>query len=164
MFSRREGGFSIIRMGTIAAVIGILVIVGGVVSFFIDRASHQVPLDIEPFPGAASFGTRDTSSYSRSVFFQIKGKTPEEVMAYYQRKLNEFTGDKNDKCVRAPLVGNFLEFDQGKEGVVPFQFSCMFDRSGFQVSQYTRVNIQPGIKANKTEGATIVEHEQYWQR
>jgi hypothetical protein len=39
----------------------------------------------------------------------------------------------------------------------------MFDRSGFQITQSTRVNIQPGIEATGTAGMVIVEYQQTWQ-
>jgi len=49
----RDGNLSFIRVGTIAAIIGILLIVVGIVLFLVDRASRQVPLEIEVYPGAS---------------------------------------------------------------------------------------------------------------
>jgi hypothetical protein len=160
----RDGKLSVIRLGTIAAVIGILLIVAAVAAVYIDRTSHQVPLDVEVYKGAIAWGApRQLSVSARSVVYQIQGATPEQVVAFYQSKLNEFNGNSEESCQRSPSQGNFLEFEKGNTEVVPFQFSCMFDRSGLGVSQYTRVNIQPGIKSMKTEGMTIVEYEQHWQ-
>lgn len=163
-----SGGISIIRVGAIAAVIGILIIVGGVVSFFIDRASHQVPLEIEVYPGAQWLGQRTHSPTSRTVVYQIANTTPEQVMDYYQQRMNQFyPADVESElrtCKRNPFQGNFLEYDQGQPGVAPYQWSCMFDRSGFQITQSTRVNIQPGISANNTAGSTVIEYQQVWQR
>lgn len=157
----RDGSFSLIRVGTIAAIIGILVVAGGVVSFFLDRASHQVPLEVAPYPGATTWGQRDHSPTSRTVYYQVPGIAPEEVVDYYQRKLDEMFGNNQEKCERFPTDGNFPEYDDGVKGIAPYQFSCMFDRSGFQITQYTRINIQPGVDAN--QGTTIVAHEQFWQ-
>lgn len=48
----------------------------------------------------------------------------------------------------------------------PFQFSCMFDHSGFRSTQYTLVVIYPGL-ANPdpldAAGMTVVKYEQLWQ-
>ncbi len=163
----RDGNLSIFRVGVIAAIIGLLVIVGGIVSFFIDRASHQVPLEIEVFPGAVTWGQRTHSNTSRTVYYQVPGVSAEEIAAFYQRKMDAFYPADVERelreCKRAPQVGNFPEFDAGIQGVPPYQYSCMFDRSGFQSSQFTRVNIQPGIESNGTAGTTIIEYQQIWQ-
>lgn len=160
----RDGNFSLIRVGVIGAVVGIIFIVGGILLFFVERASHQVPLDVVTYPGATPLSTVNRSDISRSVYYQIANTTADEVANFYQQKMTEFYGGGDEQCVRLPSSGNFADFDNGEPNVVPYQFSCMFDRSGFQISQYTRVNIQPGIKSNKTEGSVIVEFEQYWQR
>lgn len=164
----RDGNISIIRVGTIAAIIGILVIIGGVVSFLIDRASHQVPLEVEVFPGAQLWGQRTHSDTGRTVYYQIANASPDQVKDYYQQKMNDFYPSDTElelrTCKRNPLNGNFPEYDRGTAGITPFQWSCMFDRSGFQITQSTRVNIQPGIPANGTAGLTIVAYEQIWQR
>ncbi|MBI5669183.1 MAG: hypothetical protein HZC41_14355 [Chloroflexi bacterium] len=164
----RDGNISIIRVGTIAAIIGILVIIGGVVSFFIDRASHQVPLEIEVYPGAVLWGQRTHSGTARTVYYQVANASPDEVKDFYQQKMDQFYPSDVElelrTCKRSPLSGNFPEYDRGEPGVAAYQWSCMFDRSGFQITQSTRVNIQPGIQSNGTAGLTIVEYEQVWQR
>lgn len=162
----RDGNISLLRVGVVATIVGILAIVGGLVFFFVDRASHQVPLDIDPFPGAAIWYKTDRSDVSRSVYYEISGSTAEDVVNYYQQKLNAFNGSSEEKCVRAPQAGNFPDFDNGVPDIAPYQFSCLFDRSGFEISQFTRVNIQPGIKSKTADmqGKVIVEYEQNWQR
>jgi hypothetical protein len=159
----RDGNISIIRIGTLAAILGILIILGGVVLFFVDRASHQVPLEIAPYPGSTEWYRFDRSNTSQSIFFRVPAVTAEEVAVYYQQKLTEFYGTSEDRCVRNPFSGNYPEYDQGVPNIAPYQISCMFDRSGFQVSQYTRINIQPGVVSNGSEGMIIIEHEQTWQ-
>jgi len=160
----RDGNLSFIRVGTIAAIIGILLIVIGIVLFLVDRASRQVPLEIEVYPGASLWFEAPRSTQARQVVYRAQGATAEDVVAYYQRKLTEFSGGNIEACVRFPDNGNYEAYDRGDKTIVPYYYSCMFDRSGFQVSQYTRVNIQPGIEANDSLGITIIEYEQYWQR
>jgi hypothetical protein len=161
----RDGNLSIIRVGMIAAIIGVLFIIGAVVFFFIDRGSHQVPLEIEPFPGAADSGVVARSGASQTEFFQVTTASPEDVVAYYQGKMDSFYGAGTERelreCKRFPSSGEQLAFRRGDPGVIPYQYTCLFDRSGFFLSQFTTVIIQPGIDEN--EGITIVAHEQTWE-
>jgi hypothetical protein len=160
----RDGNISIIRVGTFGAIFGIILIIAAVIWFYVDRAAHQSPLEIAPFPNAEQRGVTPRSNYARSVIYYIRSATAEDVAAYYQQKMNEFYGNTDETCVRAPSQGNFFDYDQGKPDVPPYQFSCMFDNSGFQITRYTRVNIQPGIKSMDTDGLVVVQYEQYWQQ
>jgi hypothetical protein len=161
----RDGNISIIRVGTLAAIFGLLLIVGAVVFFFIDRASHQTPLEIDPYPGSIDRGQTRHSDISRSEFFQVTGVSPEDVLNFYQGKMDSFydanTEPELKSCKRFPTIGDHPEYTRGDPGIVPYEFRCLFDRSGFNVTQYTTVIIQPGIDDN--QGSTIVVHEQYWQ-
>ena len=161
----RDGNISIIRVGTIAAILGILIILGGIGLFFVDRASHQRPYDVDPYPGATLWYTAPRGANARQVVYRIPNATADDVAAYYQKKLTELVGSGgDDKCIRFPSTGNYEAYDKGDKSLPPFRYSCMFDRSGFQISQYTRVNIEPGVEANNSAGMVVVENEQYWQR
>lgn len=162
---------SIIRMGTIIAIIGVLAVVIGVVSFFIDQSSYKVPLEIEPYPGAEVRGQRPVTNTRREVFYVIGNADPTVVADYYQQRLdshygNSPTNTEREQCVRVPAEG---EFDTTNTvGVAPYQFVCMFDRAGFNGSlQQTRIVIQPGLPNEDpvldTEGLTVVAYEQSWQ-
>jgi hypothetical protein len=157
----RDGNISIIRVGSIAAILGIIFVVGGILLFFVDRASHQVPYDIEPYPGAVKWGEQPQSSTSRRVIYRIQGATIEDVAAYYQKKLTEVSA--GDACLRSPPTGNYDTYDGGDRSIPPYRFYCMFDRSGFQITQYTRVNIEPGVESNESVGMILVEYAQNWQ-
>lgn len=155
---------SIVRYSLIAGLIGILIIVAGVVSFFVDQASRQAPFDIQPPPGALFWGESDVFSGSRNVYYRSPD-TIENVVNYYQQKLNEHNGDTVERCIRIPAEG---EAPPAADGLsVPFQFSCMFDRSGFRATQYTLVVIYPGQASTDptldTDGLTIIRYEQLWQ-
>jgi hypothetical protein len=161
----RDGNISVIRIGTLAAIVGILLIVGAIAFFFIDRASHQVPLEIEPYPGATVGGRVPHSKTSQTEYFQIPNVSPEDVVAYYQGKMDSFYGPNTEpelrECKRFPAVGEQLEYQRGDPGITPYQYTCLFDSSGFFISQTTTVIIQPGIDKNK--GITIVAHDQSWE-
>lgn len=169
----RDGKLSFLRIGTLGAIIGVLVIIAGVVLFFIDRASHQVPLDIEPYPGAQRIqGEVPRATNVRSIYYQVPNATADDVASYYQQELDQFLGnnsnDQNrEQCQRNPRIGNFPDYDAGlsteDEPIAPYQFICVFDRSGFYISQYTTIIIQPGIPEANTEGMVIIEYEQHWQ-
>jgi len=161
---KRSSGSSIVRYSLIAGVIGILIIIAGVLSFFVDQASRQAPFDIQPPPGSAWWGTSEELSNSRNVFYRVND-TVENVVAYYQQKMNEHYGDSVEQCVRIPPTGEAPPSPTGQS--IPFKFSCMFDRSGFRSTQYTLVEIYPGLPnvdpALDAEGMTIVKYEQLWQ-
>jgi hypothetical protein len=161
VFTRQ--GFSLFRIGLIIGGIGILAAIAGGASFFLDQSSRQVPLDIESYPGALPAGRDDLRANQRRQFFRVVGVEPEPVVEYYQNKMQEFSGENRD-CVRLPASG---EFPTNREDVVPYEFRCHFDNSGFRSTQYTTVHIQPGVfnsdPARNTEGMTVIIYEQYWQ-
>ena len=178
----RDGKISVLRASLLAIAVGALFIVGALISFQIDRASRQSPLDVDPYPGAESWGERTTGRTRRSVYYLIEGADAETVAAYYQQKLNDFYGtnpeaeqnkpedqrEPNIKCKRFPDTGNFSDY-QPDTGKPPYQTTCTFDRSGFQTTQVTVVIIQPGASNSSdpnfvnTEGKTVVEYQQEWQ-
>ncbi len=160
----RDGNISVIRIATLAAILGVLIILGGVAIFFIDRASHQRPYEVDPYPGATFWYKADRSTNARQVLYRVSGATADDVATYYQKKLTELAGSNGDTCIRFPSSGNYEAYDKGDKTIPPYRYSCMFDRSGFQISQYTRVNIQQGVAANDSIGMIIIENEQYWQR
>lgn len=163
-FLGRDGNLSMLRIGTLVAILGVLVVVVGFILVQVDLATRRSPLQVEPFPGSEEWYAQERGANSRVVVYRIPNITAEEVATYYRGELAEFYGSaENQDCVRFPTAGNYEEFNRG-EAVPPYRFSCMFDRSGFQTSQYTRVNIEPGIAANESEGYTLVEYEQFWQR
>jgi hypothetical protein len=164
--SRRQSQ-QVFRIGIIAGIVGILLVFGGfIIYFLIDQGSRQVPLDIPVYPGAQGGNITASTGFSRNLVYRIPNATPEEVAAYYQQKLREFTGSNEDDCVRNPANGNFLDYDPARADVVPYEFTCLFDRSYWNASQYTRIRIQPGVRnedpALNTEGMTIVEYYQQW--
>ncbi len=162
----RSEGLSIFRISLIVGVFGILLVGAGVVAFFLDQNSRRAPLTIEPFPNALVWGESSVRPTSRNLFFLSDGEA-EEVAAYYQLRLNEFYGDTVEQCVRIPPEG-MLAAAPGDVRSSPFQYTCMFDNSGFNATQSTRVVIYPGQydpdPTLNAEGRTIIKYEQLWQR
>lgn len=161
----RDGKVSVVRVGTIVAVVGIIFVVGGFAAFQVDQNSFKEPLDIAPYPNAEDWGQSQPSAVSRTLFYRVEGATPEEVAAYYQQKLNELNGNNSEQCKRLPSAGNFP--DSNRPGVVPYEITCLFERSGLNANQTTVVKIQPGVANNDPEldslGMTVISHDQRWQ-
>jgi hypothetical protein len=162
--TNRKGGLSIIRIGVIAGIIGLVLVAAGVISILTDQASKRSPLEIPPYPGAVYWGSSDVQTTSRNVFYRIKD-TPENVMAYYQQKMIDHYGNGDQTCVRLPATGTTPGSDTNPN-VPSYIFRCMFDNSGFNTSQYTQVEIYPG-KANPdpfydAAGQTIVKYAEQW--
>lgn len=173
----RDGKISFLRLGMLGAIAGVILVILGVITFLIDRTSHQVPLEIATYPGAQPAGEIPRANTVRSLIYLIPGATAEEVAAYYQQKLDEHYGNaatdpRREQCERYPpdydpgieSASDFLpEYNDGNPNVPPYRYRCLFDRSGLYMTQYTQVTIEPGIPANDTEGNVIVEYEQHWQ-
>jgi hypothetical protein len=161
----RDGKISIVRIGTIVAIIGVIFVVGGIAAFQVDQNSYKSPLEVAPFPNAEDWGQDQLSPVNRTLFYRVQGATPEEVAAYYQQKLDEFNGNKDEKCIRNPSAGDFPDSD--RPGVVPYEITCLFERSGLNASQTTLVKIQPGVANDDPElnslGMTVISHDQNWQ-
>ncbi|MBZ0275180.1 MAG: hypothetical protein K8I60_03495, partial [Anaerolineae bacterium] len=137
----RDGRISVVRVGVLAGLIGILVIVGGVATFYLDRVQHQQPLVIEPYPGAASWGVQQTSSSTSMEYYLVEGASPEQVDAYYQQQMDSFYGSNTEpefkNCKRTPSNGNFAAFDRREPNAVAYEFNCLFDDSGFFITRHT---------------------------
>jgi hypothetical protein len=165
IFVGRDGSISLFRTGTLIAILGILLVVGGVAAYFLDQNSYHAPLEIETFPGAQTWGTVRETNASRRALFLASGATPEEVTAFYEEKLRAMDGN-DQRCQRIPAVGE-IEAAAEDSSVVPYWFVCLFQRTGLSVSQQTTVTIQPGVfNADpnlNTEGMTVIEHSQRWQ-
>jgi hypothetical protein len=156
---------SIFRIGTLIAILGVLLIVGGVAAYFLDQNSYKAPLDVEVFPGAEAWGNARETNASRRSLFLTSNASPEEVAAYYEEKLRALDGT-DQRCQRIPAIGE-IKTAATDRTVVPYWYICLFQRTSLNVSQQTTVTIQPGVfNANpdlNTEGMTVIEHSQRWQ-
>jgi hypothetical protein len=165
MAQSRRGGFPLFRVGVLVGIFGAILVIGGIVAFFSDQASRQAPLEVEPFPGAEFWGYGDQSVGGQTVFYRVSGALPEDVAIYYEERLDAHAGDPNENCVRVPDSGEFDVYDASR-GEVPFLYKCLFDRSGFNQTQYTEVIVMPGLPNENpeynTEGMTVVQYNQRW--
>ncbi len=161
----KQGNISLFRVGTIVAVLGILLVGGGFLTYVLDQNSFKTPLVVEPFPGAQQWGTPREQGVTRRELFQIEGATADDVMAFYEQKLLEFDS-ASDGCVRTPPTGTFID-SQTDRTVPPYRFKCLFQRTGLRASQLTTITIEPGVfnsdPSLDTTGMTVVEHNQRWQ-
>ncbi len=164
--NRRRGGLSLFRVALIAGALGLILIAAGAISVFTDQNSKRSPLDITPYANAKYWGTSAVKDNSRNVFYRTPDK-PEAVAAYYQQKMTEHYGNSDQNCVRLPPTGS-TPGSESDPTIIPYQFICMFDNSGFQSTQYTRVVIYPGQPNPNpffdAAGMTIVKYEELWQR
>jgi hypothetical protein len=163
----RNRGFSVVRTGLYVGVLGLILILLGVLAFFADQSSRRTPFEIPPFPGAEVYGTPlQQSQFQRSVFYLVENATPEQVAVYYEERMRQHYGDSVESCVRIPPTGE-NPVPPGSSNVVPYQYRCLFDNSGFRVSQSTLVLIYPGYfnpdPYFNTLGKTVIEYQQSWQ-
>lgn len=163
----RDGQISVIRVGTFVAIIGIFLVIAAVIAFYIDQASYQVPLDIAVYPGAETLSESQILGNSRHQVFVVRSSAPEDVVTHYQELMARDFAGSGESCRRYPNdVGNYPA-SEGRNDVVPYQFICLFSRSGFSSHHYTKVTIQPGLfdpneRVNQL-GNTLIEYEQRWE-
>ena len=162
----RDGNISLLRVGTLVGIVGILLIGGGIAAYVLDQNSYKVPLEVEPFPAAESWGNVRQAGSSRRLVFRIPNAAPEDVVNYYEQRLREFEGNDTQGCTRVPATGEF-EQSRSDSSIAPYSFTCLFQRTGIGASQQTTVKIQPGVSNSdpqlNTLGMTVVEHSQRWQ-
>lgn len=164
--AKRNSGFSLIRIGVIAAVVGVLIIGGAALTYLKDQNDKRSPFEIQPYPNAVYWSQSNVAATSRNVFYRV-ADTPESVVSYYQQKLNDHYGNTDQSCVRLPATGNAPGSDTDPN-IALYIYRCVFDNSGFNTSQYTQVEIYPG-RANSdpffnAEGLTIVKYIEHWMR
>ncbi len=163
----RDGQLSIVRVGTVVAVVGVLLVIGAAVAFYLDQASHQVPLDVAVYPGAESLGEPAPTGTNRTLYFIVRDTPPEEVVQYYDQILEDQYKDTGESCQRYPNEVDNYTNSEGRNDVVPYEFICLFDRSGFYATQFTKVTIQPGLFDSDSRvnqlGNTLIEYQQRWQ-
>jgi hypothetical protein len=162
----RDGNISIIRVGTLAAVLGLLFILGAIASFFIDQESRRRPFDVPLIEGAQQWGEVEQSLVrpERRVFYRVDKDTA-EVAAYYQARLDDHSNN-GDRCVRIPSVGD-LPGTENDDRAVGHQYTCLFDNAGFFATQHTMIKIWPGTASDDPEldslGLTVIQYDQLWQ-
>ena len=163
MFDGR-GRLSIFRIAIIGAVIGIVLIIGGVFALNADQNSRRGPLIIDPYPGAVIWGDpHDESDSSVSYYMRVPDAPPETVAQYYQQRLADFSS--GERCVRTPGQGD-MPVDPSQPNSIPYRYDCLFDRSSRNATQYTRISIfpeMPDMDPYTNFTGTIIYYIQVWQ-
>lgn len=156
------------RLSLIVGIFGILVIIGGAIIFSLEQASQRAPLEIAPPPNAELYIQEDLSGAARRLYYLVPDTTPEDISTYYNQIMVDFYGNDSgaERCRRLPITGNYDGYVEGN-GMLPYNFRCLFDSSSFQSDRYTQVDIQPGVlhpDGNDNRGSVIIEYLQQWQR
>lgn len=165
----RTGSISLFRVSLVLGAIGILFLIGGIVSFSFDQESRRSPLEI-PLPDNAEFwGTTDYSEFNREVFYLVPGEeTIDAVVDHYQNEMaNFYPVNSPEACQRNPRGGTFNDYEEGT-GTVPYLWRCMFDNSSFNAVQWTQVTIHPGVTNPDdpnldSDGHVVIIYEQRWE-
>ncbi len=155
-----------VRVAIIAAVIGVILVIGGFITYNNEVQSRRVPLEVEPYPNAQPWGVPvERSSTVRSFFYLVENATVEQVVLYYEGLLSQFD-TSTVRCVRTPAVGE-IPIDPNVPTSVPYKYDCLFDRSSFNATQYTQITIFPGRESSDpfydNEGKVVINYQQVWQ-
>ena len=168
----RDGNLSIVRVSILIGVVGLLLVGAGFLSFTMDQQSRRQPLMINLPAGAQEWGLPSELGLGwRRVFFRADGADIDQIARFYDERMLEHYGTRanepqRESCNRFPPAGNFADYEPGTDKI-PFQYTCMFDRSGLNSTQWTQVTIQPGVfnadPVRNSEGAVVIVYEQRWQ-
>lgn len=159
----RDGNLSIFRVGIIAAVLGAIFIVGGLVLFSLEQSANRQPLEVAVPEGAQLLRTENVVT-GRRLYYQTS-QTPEEVASFYNNELTNFYKDTADRqiCQRFNYEGAV-----DGSGRVPFEYKCLFSIGSFGIERWTQITIQPGVRNDATgedfTGSTRIDYEQYWDK
>lgn len=173
VFVNRDGSISIVRVGTIAAVLGVLFAVAGFIWFSLEQQRFESPLEVDLYPGAETWGGPEElgPGLQRSTY-RVPGADAEAVAVYYNDAMYDYydtsanEAANDERCQRFPVQDVFDEYEAGN-GLVPFYYVCLFNDSEFGNNRYTQVTIQPGVRNDETgldtTGNTVLVYEQFWQ-
>ncbi len=163
---------SIFRISLIAVIIGVVFLVGAIVAVLVEQQSYRAPLVIDAPAGAVRLGeVAEGTSGTRSTVFYETTLPIEDVLAHYERLMADFYDtNPNDplreRCRRTPAGTAVYPNFQVGNGTVPFEYKCLFERSGINVTQETLVIFQPGVRNDaegiNNEGKTMIYYEQFW--
>lgn len=165
-FFDKRGKLSVVKTGLFFMGLGLLFVFGSAAYVAIETESARSPLHIPIPEGAENWAveTHGDRAFQES-FFKIFTTDVEGVVGHYQQQADQFG---SERCKRLPPNGDFPDYDP-EEGTVPYIWQCLFERANVPgVSQTTQVTIQPGIKNEDpfldTEGYTVIQYEQHWQK
>lgn len=168
----RDGKISLVRASVLIGVVGFAFLVIGILSFTLDQQSRRAPLDIAPPPGAQPWGApEDRGPGWRFVYYRVPNGDASAVATHYDQKMREHYGTsledpRRETCERFPPQGEFPDYDL-QAGTIPFYYICLFDRSGLNSTQWTQVDIQPGVPNEdpflNSLGSIVIVYEQRWQ-
>jgi hypothetical protein len=165
-FFDKRGKLSVVKTGLFFMGLGLLFVLGSAVFVAIETESARSPLHIPIPEGAEEWAIENYADRAyQEAFYKIETTDVESVVAHYQQQANDFG---SDRCKRLPPNGDFADYDPD-DGTVPYLWQCLFERSNVPgVSQTTQVKIHPGISNEdpflNTEGYTVIQYEQHWQK
>lgn len=170
LFTGSDGSISLVRASLTIVALGAILIGIGIASFVADTNSRREPMNIALPDGAETWGGVDSRGPGwQFVYYRVPGGDLDALASFYDQEMIDHYGNANDpqreRCVRFPTVGSFPDFDL-EAGLIPFYWSCMFDRSGLSSTQWTQVRLQPGIPNEdpllSSEGYAVIVYEQRW--
>jgi hypothetical protein len=186
-FTNRDGTISVFRVSLLIGILGALLIGGGVLAFNVDQQSRRAPLEIRLPDGAQQWGGPNVYSATwREVYYRVQGGDPQAVADFYDQRMAEHYGAAvstrdRERCQRVPPVGEYTNIPDSRRGPdgktfdpsfvpgesIAYLWRCMFDRSGMNSTQWTKVTIYPGVDSRDPNrnafGDVVIVYEQRWQ-
>lgn len=153
----KERGFfqsTLVRVTLALVLIGIIAVVVAVVALYSYRSSRNKPLAVDIYPGAERVLTEEVYDGFDHQRYMVTASL-DEVDQFY-------TGQDDMECERQyGTVTERLGEEPLREGHNSTR--CVIDRSGWGVSQFTTVIIQPDVDANGVaSGQIVIDVQRHW--
>ncbi len=143
-----------IRLALGVVIVGIVLIVAGVVTFFSYRASRDKPLKVKTYPGAVLVNAETVSAGFDHQ--QYVSDDPFEDIEQFYAGQNDMVCERQYRVVEERPGQDPLKQD------VLFT-RCQIDHSGLGVTQYTSIVIQPVRDADQVpSGQVVIDVQRHW--
>jgi hypothetical protein len=177
----REGNISVLRVSILITLIGGIFVGGSVLTFVLDQQTRSAPLFVDLPPGAEQWGSPIIHADTwQEVFYRVPNGNLEALARHYDSKMRGFYGaeQNTEVCIRFPTTGYYTNNRGDPNGTfqenfvpgqnLPVYWSCMFDRSGLNSTQWTQVTLYDGLSnpdPNRSSlGSVVIVYEQRWNR
>jgi len=140
---------TMVRLALALLALAAVLIIVGVIYFLINRANRNKPLEVDSYPGA----TQVSSEVLSEGFDHQQYKSADPI-----EKIEQFFRGQEMECT--PQYRTVIE-QPGQPPVKEGHLytTCVLDRSGWGVTQYTKVQIDDG--GNPT-GQIIIDVQRQW--
>jgi hypothetical protein len=135
----------VVRLALGLLIVGVIIIVAGVIIYLAYRSSRNKPLEVDVYPGAQQVSSEVLEGFDHQQY-----QSSDSI-----EKIEKFYTDQDMDCEQ--------QFQTINGQAQHLDTRCVIDHSFLDISQYTRVIIQPQVdEAGNATGTVIIDVRRYW--